>query len=183
MGSPQSSDPAYPARWEIRVRWFLFGAVVGYVLGMLLPGTAIRVGSSLVSAGATRTQIVTIYDTVVREGMTLTAHEVTARVRVERAPAVRYIDSSRAERDTLVAPPFMAEADTVVGRDTIAQRFDFPPPRLSVVVRHGPDSVVKQRDVITIAQEIEVSSPWYIEMGKAAAFLGLGYLGGRLSAP
>lgn len=184
MDSPQSYDPGFPAPWETKVRWFLLGAVVGFLLGMILrPGPSVRVGSPSVSPGATRTEFVTVFDTVVREVPVLAAHEVTARVRVERAPVVRYIDSSRADRDTLVAPPFMAEADTIVGRDTIAQRFDFPPPRLSVDVRRGPDSVVMRHDIITVTQEIEVSPPWYVEVGKAAAFLGLGYLGGRISAP
>lgn len=120
-----------------------------------------------------------VHDTIVRvvPRPVVVVRYLPARVKVQPQPTVAWIDSNTVDgitiRDTLKATPFAATADTVVGRDTIALAFDFPPPRLSLVMRPGPDSVrtVYQVQTITITQP----QPWYLETAKVVGSFLVGY--------
>lgn len=134
-----------------------------------------------VTGSAATVQI--IRDTIIREvpRPMVVVRYLPARVKViaqpPGVPPVQWIDSSNsdtaASRDTLTARPFTATADTIVGRDTVSLAFDFPPPRLSLVMRPGPDSIrtVYQTQTISITQP----QPWYLDVAKIAGSFLIGY--------
>lgn len=172
-------DPGIPSLWETRTRWLLIGLVLGYLLRGWpeAPAPLVRTVS-----GEQRVEVVRLHDTIVRDRLRIELRDAPARVRVERVPVVVYVDSSDGRRDTLEARPFEARADTIVGRDTITQLFAFPPPRLSLALRQGPDSLITTREVVTITRQVAVPPPWYEEAAKAVVFMGIGYTTRLLTA-
>lgn len=78
---------------------------------------------------------------------------------VEAKPRIKYI------RDTLIlTPPFIAEVDTVVQRDTIYASFQFPENLMSINFKTARDSIkIPQITVERMNQERN----WY-EIGAAA---------------
>lgn len=160
------------------------------------PASGLDTDRVIGSGTAVRVQVV--HDTIIRTipKPQIVVRYLPARVRVQPQPAVAWpvarppvarptaagidsgIDSGQdslaTPADTLVARPFQAEADTIVGRDTISMAFSFPPPALSLVMRPAPDSVreVIHTQIITVPQ----SQPWYLEPAKllGAALIGYG---------
>lgn len=95
---------------------------------------------------------------------------------------VTYVDTIRTvvATDTVVhydtvltAQPFDWRLDTIVGADTIGIGAGFPPPRLSLDVRQGPDSIQKVYETVTITLP-PIKTPWYEK--------GTWFVGGSLFA-
>jgi hypothetical protein len=170
-------NPTQMSRFEI-VAWSI---LVGVIIGWFFRGAVMSPTDRPIAVGSPRVEVMVVHDTIIQSRPQIVVRDAPARVRVERVPVVVYVDSST--HDTLVARPFQARADTIVGRDTIEQRFDFPPPRLSVLVRQGPDSVITTRETITVTAEVDRPRPWYEEPAKAILWMGLGYGLRVLTAP
>lgn len=170
-------NPTQMSRFEI-IAWSI---LVGLIIGWFFRGGVMSHPERPLAVGAPRVEMMVVHDTVYRTRPQIVVREAPARVRVERVPVVVYVDPTT--HDTLQSPPFIAQADTIVGRDTIEQSFSFPPPRLSVTVRQGPDSIITRRETITITQEVDRPKPWYEEPAKAVIYLGLGYGLRALTAP
>lgn len=177
-------NPTQRTRFEVAVWSLLIGIVIGW---LARGGCTSQTEGQPRAVGSPHVEMIVEHDTVYRTRPQIVVREAPARVRVQRVPVIVYVDSSTTDDgtryDTLSSRPFTAQADTIVGNDTIEQRFDFPPPRLSVVVRQGPDSIITQRDIITVTQDVDRPRPWYEEPAKALLWMSVGYGIRVLTAP
>lgn len=122
--------------------------------------------------------VATYRDTVVRlvERPPIVVTGMRPRVRSGGEP-VAYVENE--EGDTiLIAQPFVMEADTVQGNDTIQVRASFPPPSLSIAIRQGLDTLheLNKTMVVQLPPQYITREPSWIEK------VGYGLIGAAVGA-
>lgn len=162
-----------------RVETGAIALAIGILLGFFLRGCIVPEPSpvGVIETRSVPGGVTITHDTLIRvvPRALVQVKEQAAHIIVEHDTLVQVIDSSAEDhRDTLRATPFRANADTVIGRDTITQMFQYPPPRLSLVLRQGADTMSIPRETIRIVEQRP--TPWYEELGKIGGGVVLGFV-------
>jgi hypothetical protein len=121
------------------------------------------------------------------EGGTRVYVERDTVVQVREVPRVVYVARAKrvVVRDTVVMQvrPFVAEHDTVIGGDSVRTVFYYPEYAFGVWLRRAPDTLITvyQRELMVPRAVGGEREPWWREVLRGVAFVGAGYVLGRLS--
>ncbi len=108
-------------------------------------------------------------------------------VQVREVPRVVYVARAKrvVVRDTVVMQvrPFVAEHDTVIGGDSVRTVFYYPEYAFGVWLRRAPDTLITvyQRELVVPRVAGAEREPWWTGVLRGVAFVGAGYVLGRLS--
>jgi hypothetical protein len=108
-------------------------------------------------------------------------------VQVREVPRVEYIARAKrvVVRDTVFMQvrPFVAEHDTVIGGDSVRTVFYYPEYAFGVWLRKAPDTLITvyQRELVVPRAAGVEREPWWRDVLRGVAFVGAGYVLGRLS--
>jgi hypothetical protein len=108
-------------------------------------------------------------------------------VQVREVPRVVYVARAKRVviRDTVVVPvrPFVAEHDTVIGSDSVRTVFYYPEYAFGVWLRRAPDTLITvyQRELVVPRVAGVKREPWWTDVLRGVAFIGAGYVLGRLA--
>lgn len=92
---------------------------------------------------------------------------------VRAAAKIRYIRDTVTQTDTIIETrPFVASLDTIINRDTVGFRYQFPENLATILLRQAPDSVRFETRTITLTNYVK--REWWID---ALTHLGAATLG------
>ncbi len=78
-------------------------------------------------------------------------------------------------RDTvIITRPFVALLDTILRRDTVSAKFQYPENLFSVAIRNSPDSIAIEQ--VSIYKTIEKERPWWEVPAYILGGVATGYL-------
>jgi len=112
-------------------------------------------------------------ETIIREPFSGSIQIDTVIKIIEREPIVLEKIKTKIikQKDTIITSyPFIAKVDTVLKRDTIKVRYEYPQNLLSLNIERYTDTLALQKFLIT--EMIKVESPWW----EAPAYVAAGTL-------